>query len=525
MAINQFTSMAEFTALLLSLAGSVTVTAAYAAASALRIAPQRTLAPLAIGAFAAQTLFAQFAATGVFTPSNRRSAAAMEAWQRRLDVFVRTGADGSGGEGLLLTPLAVITGATCGLGKISAENLAACGWKVVLGCRDLVAAERAKASIIANAQRRLQQRYRGISDEAQRQRVAQLIAAVATNVTVSALDVSDYDSIRAFAEEAVSIEATAGQPTEVPNGLGLRTRHDGLRLLMNNAGLFLPGYRQWSSLGVQTMFNINYAGPAYLTFLITRDIVTPRVQRQQSAGGDVVPFRTVNLGSCANLWAFGSFAPPKMASPEEASAALKTFATALLSDVSDPSQNPKNNTRLWTAGGDTYGLSKLGMIVLAANCAAKAKAEGLGAHVTAFSLHPGGVTTRITRYMRYRSMKAALFSRWLFSVGFRHVSYGASNQTYLSLALIDEQRTTDPLTRSVVSAAFTGKKSSFLCRSSIAPFGSTVVAAEASGKFLVDGGEAVGKAAGLGVRPSVFEAFDEWTEAFIKNTEADIGKA
>ena len=500
------TQMTEVTTMLAASASVIGCGVGYAAASAMKVAPQKKLIPAALGIFAAQMLAIKLVSNGGLGPSNRRSAAAMEAWQRRLDVFVRTGADGSGGEGLLLTPLAVITGATCGLGKISAENLAACGWKVVLGCRDLVAAERAKASIIANAQRRLQQRYRGISDEAQRQRVAQLIAAVATNVTVSALDVSDYDSIRAFAEEAVSIEATAGQPTEVPNGLGLRTRHDGLRLLMNNAGLFLPGYRQWSSLGVQTMFNINYAGPAYLTFLITRDIVTPRVQRQQSAGGDVVPFRTVNLGSCANLWALGILNPK-----------THTEAVGMMRDIlaaaGDPTQVPRNNKLLRGMGSDTYGLSKIGMIALAFNTAAKAKADGVGSHVTAFSLHPGGVRTLVFRRVKgINRIFFKIFSR----IVFKHERWGASNQTYLSLVLIDEQRETDPLTRSVVAA------SNGSCATVGSLGRSTVVsAAMASGGFLIDAGEAKPRGAMSCVtNPDVFAEFNSWTESFIQKAES-----
>lgn len=507
------TQMTEATTMLATGASVIGCGLGYAVASLLKVYPQKKLVPAAIGLLLAQMVGIKLIANGDLTPSNRRSAAAMEAWMRRLDAFVYTGADGSGGAGVLLTPLAIVTGATSGLGEQSAENLAACGWKVVIACRDMVAAEKARVGIISRAQQRLTKRYWRVTDDAQKARVLQLLAVVSVNVTVSKLDTNDYDSIRAFASEVGEIETQAGTEVEVQVKAGsvpsIKVRHDGLRLLLNNAGVFLRSYRQWSSLGVQTMFNINYAGPAYLTHLIMRDVIAPRLKRQTDeahTATSVTPFRTVNLGSCANLWALGSLEPK---THEEAVSMMRDILRA----VSDPTQTTRNNS-LVKGMGATYGISKLGMIALAHNSAEEAKANGSDRHITAFAAHPGGVRTPIFRHIK--GINRFLFS--IFSpIVFKVTKYGASNQTYLSLVLIDEQKGSDVLTRAVVAASGNAETPAGVLGREV-----IVSAKESSGSFLIDAGVAkTGGAVSCVTNSDIFNEFKLWTDEFISKADKE----
>jgi NAD(P)-dependent dehydrogenase (short-subunit alcohol dehydrogenase family) len=118
--------------------------------------------------------------------------------------------------------IAVVTGASTGLGLETARALAARGASVVLAVRNLDTGERAAATIT------------GASPDAE--------------VTVQRLDLSSLDSVRAAAAE-------------------LRARHDRIDLLINNAGvMYTP--RSTTADGFELQLGTNHLGHFALTGLL-----------------------------------------------------------------------------------------------------------------------------------------------------------------------------------------------------------------------------------------------------------------
>jgi retinol dehydrogenase-13 len=119
--------------------------------------------------------------------------------------------------------VAVVTGATAGLGREIARGLVRLGAQVIINARDPGRGEAARADLSAGTGR-------------------------ADAVTVRPMDVSDQGSIRSFAA-------------------AVRARHDHVDILVNNAGAWFTDRRD-SVDGLELTFATNVIGPYLLTTLL-----------------------------------------------------------------------------------------------------------------------------------------------------------------------------------------------------------------------------------------------------------------
>ena len=126
----------------------------------------------------------------------------------------------------------IITGANSGLGLAAAHRLASKGATVVLGCRSVPNAEKARAAILAVTPR--------------------------ANVEVGSVDVASLRSVRDFAET-------------------IRRRFSALDVLINNAGIMATP-RAVSSDGFEMQFATNHLGHFALTGLLL-----PLMREQKSS--------------------------------------------------------------------------------------------------------------------------------------------------------------------------------------------------------------------------------------------------
>jgi NAD(P)-dependent dehydrogenase (short-subunit alcohol dehydrogenase family) len=115
--------------------------------------------------------------------------------------------------------VAIVTGANSGLGLAVARELARHGAQVVLACRNTDKGARAKSEIEA--------------------------AAPGAHLELAALDLGELASVRSFAE-------------------GFRAQHEGLDLLINNAGVMAPPRRETGD-GFELQLGTNYLGHFALT--------------------------------------------------------------------------------------------------------------------------------------------------------------------------------------------------------------------------------------------------------------------
>ncbi len=136
----------------------------------------------------------------------------------------------------------VITGASSGIGKVSAEQLASMGASVVMVCRSRKRGERAKVEVERKSGSRL--------------------------VELMLADLASFDSVRVFAQE-------------------YKENHDSLHLLLNNAGVARLR-RSLTVDGFETTFQVNYLSP----FLLT-DLLLPLLKRS-------APSRIINVSSVAH---------------------------------------------------------------------------------------------------------------------------------------------------------------------------------------------------------------------------------
>jgi retinol dehydrogenase 12 len=187
----------------------------------------------------------------------------------------------------------LVTGANTGIGRATAEALAARGAKVVLACRSEAKARPAIEAIRAG----------GGPGEAE----------------VVALDLGDLDSVRACAQ-AVTRD---GQP---------------LHVLINNAGL--AGRRGLTVSGFELAFGTNYVGPFLLTNLLLDRL-------RESA-----PARIVNLASDAHYGAKGiDFEAIRL--PTKSRTAMPEYSVSKLANVLHAQELAR---RLEGSGVNTYSL-------------------------------------------------------------------------------------------------------------------------------------------------------------------------
>lgn len=141
----------------------------------------------------------------------------------------------------------LITGANCGIGLVTATQLASQGARVVLACRRPAAGEEAAASIRAQ------------HPEA--------------TVEVAELDLGSLDSVRSFAE-------------------GFLASHERLDALVNNAGVMNTPQGRTAD-GFETQIGVNHFGHFLLTELLLELLKTS------------APSRIVSLSSCYHDQAMG----------------------------------------------------------------------------------------------------------------------------------------------------------------------------------------------------------------------------
>jgi retinol dehydrogenase-12 len=147
------------------------------------------------------------------------------------------------------SPTCLITGATEGVGKVTAIELAKRGFTVVIAARN---ADKAEALINE-------------------------IEALSGNTSCDYIvaDLESLSQVRQLAET-------------------YRHRYSSLDVLINNAGVFLPA-RTETEDGYETMFHVNYLAP----FLLTHELLDELRKSEQG--------RIINLSS--NVYAIGKFEP------------------------------------------------------------------------------------------------------------------------------------------------------------------------------------------------------------------------
>jgi NAD(P)-dependent dehydrogenase (short-subunit alcohol dehydrogenase family) len=148
----------------------------------------------------------------------------------------------------------VVTGASSGIGKASAEQLASMGANVVMVCRSPEKGDRAKAEV---------ERKSG-----------------SKSVELMHADLASLASVRTFAQEYFQ-------------------NHDSLDVLLNNAGVARP-LRSLTVDGFETTFQVNYLS----AFLLT-NLLLPILKKS-------APSRIVNVSSVAHYGGHINFEDPQM---------------------------------------------------------------------------------------------------------------------------------------------------------------------------------------------------------------------
>lgn len=136
----------------------------------------------------------------------------------------------------------IVTGASTGIGKASAEQLASMGAHVVMVCRSQKKGEKAKAEVEAKSGSK--------------------------SVELMLADLASFASVRAFAEEYPK-------------------NHDSLHVLLNNAGVARP-LRSLTVDGIETTFQVNY-----LSHFLLTNLFLPILKKS-------APSRIVNVSSVAH---------------------------------------------------------------------------------------------------------------------------------------------------------------------------------------------------------------------------------
>jgi len=164
-----------------------------------------------------------------------------------------------------------VTGASSGIGRVTAEVLAARGAKVWLACRDVAKSEP----------------------------VLRAIAQAGGSASLIPIDLSDLDSVRACAAELLS-------------------KPEPLHLLINNAGL--AGQKALTKQGFELTFGVNHLGH----FLLTQ-LLLPKLLEQSGS-------RVVNVSSKAHYDAAGiDFA--ELRRPGKGFGALHAYCVSKLANV------------------------------------------------------------------------------------------------------------------------------------------------------------------------------------------------
>ncbi|CAH8491292.1 unnamed protein product [Dicrocoelium dendriticum] len=177
--------------------------------------------------------------------------------------------------------LAVVTGASTGIGEVTAAELARRGCKVIMACRDL---KRAQAAVD-----RILDKYGPSKPDSVKLNVAdssviQYLSVVQPDqLVVEMLDLASLQSVREFASR-------------------ISSKYDKLDYLINNAGIIQTKIKK-SVDGFELTLATNHLGP----FLLT-ELLTPMLKR-------AAPSRIINVSSMvhynAKVWKPNLFIPEK----------------------------------------------------------------------------------------------------------------------------------------------------------------------------------------------------------------------
>ncbi|OXA58216.1 retinol dehydrogenase 12 [Folsomia candida] len=151
----------------------------------------------------------------------------------------------------------IVTGASDGIGKVTAEEFAIRGARVIMACRNLQKAEKC------------------VEDIRKKTSNGELI--------VMELDLSKLSSVRKFASEFLQKYGGDSNP-------------GGLSILVNNAGIVNPlGVRKVTEDGFEETFGVNHLGH----FLLT-NLLLPEIEKAGNKSSD--PSRIVIVSSGAHNW-------------------------------------------------------------------------------------------------------------------------------------------------------------------------------------------------------------------------------
>ena len=166
-------------------------------------------------------------------------------------------------------PVCLITGATDGVGKSTALELARRGFRVVMAARSAIKAEALKSEIAATT---------GIGD------VEYIVA-----------DLASLGQVRLLGE-------------------AFRSRYAALDVLINNAGVFLP-HRTETEDGYETTYQVNYLSHFLLTQLLLESLdksAQGRIINLSSSVHSVGKFDLHNLQSERHFSVLGAYAASKL---------------------------------------------------------------------------------------------------------------------------------------------------------------------------------------------------------------------
>jgi NAD(P)-dependent dehydrogenase (short-subunit alcohol dehydrogenase family) len=257
--------------------------------------------------------------------------------------------------------IAIVTGSNTGIGFETAKALVVkYGYTVILACRSRDKAMRAVETI---------------NEE------AEVAGSQGRAVFVHPLDLSSFQSVREFAAE-------------------LKKQHAKLHLLVNNAGLSVPGSvkQEDTGMSMNTTFTSNFTGHFLLTSLLM-----PILVRQKNT-------RIINLSSVMHHFAGNTNSTGEHVCQEQ-----------FWRDVATPRTRPRA----------TYPASKLAAVLFTAELNRR-----YGDKVLSVAVNPGGVNSDI-----WRGVNPVV--RWLFKLIYLTNEQGCS--TTLAAALLPAKELEDHL--------------------------------------------------------------------------------
>lgn len=154
---------------------------------------------------------------------------------------------------------AIVTGSNTGIGKVTVNELAKRGARVIMACRSLERAEKAAEDIRSN-----------LKDNPK-----------SGEVLIRQLDLTSLKSVRKCAQEILDSEPA-------------------IHLLINNAGIMMCP-RQLTEDGYELQFATNHLGHYLFTLLLLPRIIRSAQDSTQSSA----PARIINLSSLAHTWGDG----------------------------------------------------------------------------------------------------------------------------------------------------------------------------------------------------------------------------